>query len=184
MRADLVLDALRMALALREPGADFELVAHADRGSQYTDRGSQYTSADHTQELDDHGALASVGSVGDAFDNAMAESFVDTFKTEPIADRVWRSRSPSRGVRGPIRSTGGPTEQSLLDWKPTKTVSVELGPAHIAIDRVSAWTRRELPSITAPTCAHRRFGLRARSPAPPPLARRPPVGHAGPEASG
>jgi transposase InsO family protein len=86
MRADLVLDALRMALALREPGADFELVAHADRGSQYA-------SADYTQELDDHGALASVGSVGDAFDNAMAESFVDTFKTEPIADRVWRSRS-------------------------------------------------------------------------------------------
>ncbi len=37
--------------------------------------------------------LASVGSVGDAYDNAMAESFVDTFKTELIADRVWRSRS-------------------------------------------------------------------------------------------
>jgi putative transposase len=82
MRTDLVLDALRMALAQREPGADFELVAH-------TDRGSQYTSADYTQELDDHGVLASVGSVGDAYDNAMAESFVDTFKTELIADRSW-----------------------------------------------------------------------------------------------
>ena len=54
---------------------------------------TQYTSADYTQELDDHGVLASVGSVGDAYDNAMAESFVDTFKTELIADRVWRSRS-------------------------------------------------------------------------------------------
>lgn len=86
MRTDLVLDALRMALAQREPGADFELVAH-------TDRGSQYTSADYTQELDDHGVLASVGSVGDAYDNAMAESFVDTFKTELIADRSWRTRS-------------------------------------------------------------------------------------------
>lgn len=86
MRTDLVLDALRMALAQREPGADFELVAH-------TDRGSQYTSADYTQELDDHGVLASVGSVGDAYDNAMAESFVDTFKTELIADRSWRSRT-------------------------------------------------------------------------------------------
>jgi putative transposase len=86
MRTDLVLDALRMALGQREPGADFELVAH-------TDRGSQYTSADYTQELDDHGVLASVGSVGDAYDNAMAESFVDTFKTELVADRVWRSRS-------------------------------------------------------------------------------------------
>ena len=86
MRTDLVLDALRMALGQRETGADFELVAH-------TDRGSQYTSADYTQELDDHGVLASVGSVGDAYDNAMAESFVDTFKTELIADRVWRSRT-------------------------------------------------------------------------------------------
>ena len=86
MRTDLVLDALRMALAQREPGADFELVAH-------TDRGSQYTSADYTQELNDHGVLASVGSVGDAYDNAMAESFVDTFKTELITDRSWRSRT-------------------------------------------------------------------------------------------
>lgn len=86
MRTDLVLDALKMALGQREPGADVALVAH-------TDRGSQYTSADYTQTLDDHGVLASVGSVGDAFDNAMAESFVDTFKTELIADRSWRSRT-------------------------------------------------------------------------------------------
>jgi putative transposase len=86
MRTDLVLDALRMALGQRDHGADFELVAH-------TDRGSQYTSADYTQELDDHSVLASVGSVGDAYDNAMAESFVDTFKTELVADRSWRSRS-------------------------------------------------------------------------------------------
>lgn len=86
MRTDLVLDALRMALGQREPGADFQLVAH-------TDRGSQYTCANYTQTLTDHGVLASVGSVGDAYDNAMAESFVDTFKTELVADRVWRSRS-------------------------------------------------------------------------------------------
>jgi putative transposase len=45
------------------------------------------------QELTDHGVLASVGSVGDAYDNAMAESFVDTFKTELLVGRVWRSRS-------------------------------------------------------------------------------------------
>jgi putative transposase len=43
--------------------------------------------------LADHGVLASVGSVGDAYDNALAESFVDSFKTELIADRVWRTRS-------------------------------------------------------------------------------------------
>ena len=53
---------------------------------------AQYTSGDYTQTLDDHGVLASVGSVGDAYDNALAESFVDSFKTELITDRVWRSR--------------------------------------------------------------------------------------------
>jgi putative transposase len=37
--------------------------------------------------------LASIGSVGDAFDNALAESFVDSFKTELIRDRVWRTRN-------------------------------------------------------------------------------------------
>jgi transposase InsO family protein len=36
---------------------------------------------------------AAIGSVGDAYDNSLAESFVDTFKTELIADRVWRTRS-------------------------------------------------------------------------------------------
>ena len=86
MRTDLVLDALKMALHRREPGADVELVHHSDRGSQYT-------SIDYTQTLTDHRVLASVGSVGDAYDNALAESFVDSFKTELIRDRVWRTRS-------------------------------------------------------------------------------------------
>ena len=86
MRTDLVLDALRMALHLRGPGADVELVHHSDAGSQYT-------SFDYSQLLDDHGVLASIGSVGDAYDNALAESFVDSFKTELIRDRVWRTRS-------------------------------------------------------------------------------------------
>jgi len=86
MRTTLVLDALRMALHRRAPGADVSLVAHSDAGSQYT-------SFDYTQTLDDHDVLASIGSVGDAYDNATAESFVDTFKTELISDRTWTSRS-------------------------------------------------------------------------------------------
>jgi putative transposase len=47
---------------------------------------------DYTQTLADHDVLASVGSTGDAYDNSIAESFVDSFKTELIADRVWRTR--------------------------------------------------------------------------------------------
>jgi putative transposase len=86
MRTTLVLDALRMALHQRGGGADVALVHHSDRGSQYT-------SIDYTQTLADHGVLASVGSVGDAYDNALAESFVDSFKTELISDRVWQTRS-------------------------------------------------------------------------------------------
>jgi len=58
----------------------------------HSDAGSQYTSHDHTQVLDDHDVLQSIGTVGDALDNALAESFVDSFKTELISDRVWRSR--------------------------------------------------------------------------------------------
>ncbi len=73
-------------MGLREHGADVALVAHSDAGSQYT-------SGDYTQVLDDHHVLASIGTVGDCYDNALAESFVDSYKTELIADRVWRTRT-------------------------------------------------------------------------------------------
>lgn len=86
MRTTLVLDALRMALTRRQAGADLQLVHHSDAGSQYT-------SYDYRQTLDDHDVQASIGSVGDAYDNALAESFVDTFKTELIRDRVWQTRT-------------------------------------------------------------------------------------------
>jgi putative transposase len=86
MRTDLVLDALAMALTRRQEGADVELIHHSDAGSQYT-------SYAFGQVLEDHQVLSSIGSVGDAYDNAMAESFVDTVKTELIRDRVWRTRT-------------------------------------------------------------------------------------------
>jgi putative transposase len=86
MRDTLVLDALEMAVGQRQPRTRGLLVHHSDQGSQYT-------SGDFTLALEAHGLLGSMGTVGDAFDNAMAESFVDSFKTELIADRVWRTRS-------------------------------------------------------------------------------------------
>ncbi len=86
MRTTLVLDALRMALSTRERVEEVRLIHHSDRGSQYV-------SGDYTQTLEDNDVLGSVGSTGDAYDNAMAESFVDSFKTELITDRVWHSRS-------------------------------------------------------------------------------------------
>ena len=87
MRTDLVLDALRMALdAPRAP-------APTSSSSITATPASQYTSFAFQQVLDDHDVLGSIGSVGDAYDNALAESFVDTFKTELIGDRVWRTRT-------------------------------------------------------------------------------------------
>ena len=87
MRASLVCDALRMAVCTRpRHGADVQLVHHSDRGSQYT-------GLDFAQVLEDYDVLQSVGSVGDALDNALAESFVDTLKTELIRDRVWQTRA-------------------------------------------------------------------------------------------
>ena len=80
MRTELVLDALEMAVALRQPGAG--LVAH-------TDRGSQYTSLRYTDRLDELGIAPSVGSRGDAYDNAMAEAWVGTFKAELVAGRLF-----------------------------------------------------------------------------------------------
>jgi transposase InsO family protein len=85
MRTDLVLDALRMALHQRGPGADVELVHHSDRGSQYA-------SIDYTQTLADHDVLASVGSVGDAFDTQLvALSF-----GHPRADEMGEDRGVAR----------------------------------------------------------------------------------------
>ena len=95
MRTDLVLDALRMALTRREHGADVDLIHHSDAGSQYCSWAFQ-------QVLDDHRVWQSIGSVGDAYDNGLAESFVDTFKTELIADRVWRTR--------------GQLELAIVEW--------------------------------------------------------------------
>ena len=82
LRTDLVLDALEMANGLRRPAPG--LIAH-------TDRGSQYTSIRYTDRLDELGAAPSVGSRGDAYDNAMAEAWVATYKSELVDGRRFPS---------------------------------------------------------------------------------------------
>jgi putative transposase len=81
MRSDLVLDTLEMALWARDhagtPVRGGELIHHSDAGSQYT-------SFAFTQRLLDAGVEASIGSVGDAYDNALAESTIGLFKGEVI----------------------------------------------------------------------------------------------------
>lgn len=85
LRTGLVLDALEMALHLREPDPGAGGLVH------HSDRGSQYTAFRYTQRLGDHGIARSVGSVADAYDNAMAESWVGTLKLE-LPGQPFRSR--------------------------------------------------------------------------------------------
>ena len=83
LRTELVLDAVGMALFARKPAPG--LVHHSDRGCQYT-------SYEFGKTLRTSGLLASMGRVGSAFDNAMAESFFATLKAELVYRRAWPTR--------------------------------------------------------------------------------------------
>jgi transposase InsO family protein len=82
MKADLVLDALEQAIHARSATAG--LIHHSDRGVQYL-------SIRYSERLTECGIAASVGTTGDSYDNALAESIIGLFKTEVISPRgPWR----------------------------------------------------------------------------------------------
>ena len=83
MRASLVVDALKMALARRRPGPG--LIHHSDQGSQYV-------SLAFGRAAREAGIAVSMGSRGDAYDNAVAETFFATIKKELVNRRSWPSR--------------------------------------------------------------------------------------------
>jgi putative transposase len=82
-----VLDALNMAIHNRRPAPG--IVHHSDRGSQYT-------SVEFGKRLKEAELLPSMGSVADAFDNALAESFISTLKRELLHRHWWPSRESVR----------------------------------------------------------------------------------------
>jgi putative transposase len=85
LRAELALDALEMAIWSRG-SADLKGLVH------HSDRGGQYLAVRYTERLADAGAVCSVGSRGDSYDNALAESVIGLYKTEVIRkQRPWRS---------------------------------------------------------------------------------------------
>jgi len=84
LRTELVLDAFNMAVWNRRP--DGELVHHSDHGCQYT-------SLAFGRRLREAGIVGSMGTVGDCFDNAAAESFFATLKTELLSRRPWATRA-------------------------------------------------------------------------------------------
>ena len=85
LRAELALDALEMAIWARGSVALEGLVHHSDRGVQYL-------AIRYTERLGDAGAVCSVGSRGDSYDNALAESLIGLFKTEVVKKQgPWRT---------------------------------------------------------------------------------------------
>lgn len=86
MTAQLVVSALNMALATRKPDS----VIH------HSDQGSQYTSLAFGSRCKEMGVRPSMGTVGDAYDNAMAESFFATLECELIARRTWKSKAEAK----------------------------------------------------------------------------------------
>jgi putative transposase len=98
LRSDLALDALEQALWQRRHDVrDVTGVVH------HSDRGVQYLSIAYTERLAEAGAVTSVGSRGDSYDNAAAESLIGLFKTELI-----RSRGPWKGLDD--------VELATLEW--------------------------------------------------------------------
>jgi transposase InsO family protein len=95
LRTDLALDALEMAIWRRQAQLD-GLVHHSDRGGQYL-------SIRYTERLAEAGAVTSVGSRGDSYDNALAETIIGLYKTELI-----RRRGPWRGL--------DEVEYATLEW--------------------------------------------------------------------
>ena len=86
MKTDFVLDALEQALYARKGQRDGELVHHSDRGSQYV-------SIRYTERLAEAGIEPSVGSIGDSYDNALAETINGLYKAELIHRRApWKTR--------------------------------------------------------------------------------------------
>jgi transposase InsO family protein len=85
MKTDFVLDALEQALYDRQPGLTEGLIHHSDRGSQYV-------SIRYTERLAEAGIEPSVGSKGDSYDNALAETINGLYKAELIHRQSWKSR--------------------------------------------------------------------------------------------
>lgn len=109
---DLALDALKMAIWRRDnQGADLQGLVH------HSDRGVQYRAIRYSQRLADAGAVASVGSKGDSYDNAMAEAFNSLYKAELV-----RNKGPWRGLDDVEMAT-----VEYIDWYNNRRLHGELG---------------------------------------------------------
>jgi putative transposase len=112
LRTDLALNALEQAIWERNrAGVDLSGLIH------HSDRGVQYLSIRYTERLAENGVVASVGSRGDSYDNALAESIIGLYKTELV-----RNRGPWRGLDDLELAT-----LEWVDWFNHKRLFHELG---------------------------------------------------------
>ena len=110
LRTDLALDALEMALWARRGGRSQGLIHHSDRGVQYL-------AVRYTERLAEAGVVASLGSRGDSYDNALAESFNGLYKAELI-----RHQGPWQGLNDVEFAT-----LEYIDWFNHRRLHGELG---------------------------------------------------------
>ena len=112
LRTDLALDALEMGIWSRtRQGRDLSRLIH------HSDRGVQYVAIRYTERLAENGIVASVGSKGDSYDNAMAEAFNSLFKAELV-----RNRGPWRGINDLEIAVA-----EYIDWFNMRRLHGELG---------------------------------------------------------
>lgn len=121
LRAELVVDALDMARWRRRPPRQQTIM--------HTDHGCQYTSWVFGRRLRDAGLLASMGSIGDAYDNAMIESFFGTLQLELLDRRQWTTRTE--------------LGQAIFEWieawyNPTRRHTSIGGLAPVEFERINA----------------------------------------------
>jgi putative transposase len=128
LKTDLVLDALNMALAQRKPRG----VIH------HSDQGSQYTALAFGHRCEQMGVRSSRGSVGDAYDNAMAESFFATLECELLARRRFRTQAEARvavfryieGWYNPHRRHSALGQRSPISYERQTAMRLESPVAH------------------------------------------------------
>ena len=133
LHTDLALDALEMGIwTRRRAGRDLSQLIH------HSDRGVQYRAIRYTDRLADAEAVASVGSKGDSYDNALAEAFNSLFKAELI-----RTKGPWRGINDLEIATA-----EYIDWFNHRRLHGEIG-YRPPIEVENEFLNRTTPAITA-----------------------------------
>jgi putative transposase len=163
LRAELVLDAMEAAVGQRRPK---DVIHHSDQGSQYT-------SVAFGKRCGEAGVRPSMGSVGDACDNAMAESFFSTLEAELLSRRRFASQAEARmacfsyieGWYNPARLHSGLGYRSPMTYKPrarpprssrsqqARKLSTRTGRPHFASGRqVPVFLTEACLEVTPPSC--------------------------------